>query len=242
MNKVKPISIENRWDILYESYPEVYDAFVSVPKHPKIIDVLKDHFKFNDKIVLDIGSGSGDSTFQFSPLSKEVIGLEIEDNMRFIAEQKLKELKLNNVSFRKGTALEISLGDESVDMSLAITLPLFIESEIRTYINEAIRVTKKGGVIINVGIAPFCYGGDLAEVILGESKITEEDTEGVVDRIMRDEYGFSYFDFQSLWNYDSVEHLVSTYGFIFGSKAIDYIQKNNLKDITWTYRVHYLVK
>ena len=242
MLKAKPISIENRWDILYESYPEVYDAFVSVPKHPKIIDVLKDHFEFKDKIVLDIGSGSGDSSFQFSPLSKEVIGLEIEDNMRFIAEQKLKELNLNNVSFRKGTALDISLGVQSVDMSIAITLPLFIESEIRTYINEAIRVTKKGGVIINVGIAPFCYGGDLAEVILGESKITEEDTEGVVDRIMRDEYGFSYFDFQSLWNYDSVEHLVSTYGFIFGSKAIDYIQKNNLKEITWTYRVHYLVK
>jgi len=242
MLKAKPISIENRWDILYESYPEVYDAFVSVPKHPKIIDVLKDHFEFKDKIVLDIGSGSGDSSFQFSPLSKEVVGLEIEDNMRFIAERKLKDLNLNNVSFRKGTALEISLGDEIVDMSIALTLPLFIESEIRTYINEAIRVTKKGGVIINVGIAPFCYGGDLAEVILGESKITEEDTEGVVDRIMRDEYGFSYFDFQSLWNYDSVEHLVSTYGFIFGSKAIDYIQKNNLKEITWTYRVHYLVK
>jgi len=242
MLKAKPISIENRWDILYESYPEVYDAFASVPKEPKIIDVLKEHFEFKDKIVLDIGSGSGDSSFRFSPLSKKVIGLEIEDNMRFIAEQKLKELKLNNVSFRKGTALDISLDDQSVDMSIAITLPLFIESEIRTYINEAIRVTKKGGFIINLGIAPFCYGGDLAEAILGESKITEEDTEGVVDRIMRDEYGFSYFDFEAIQTYDSIEHIISTYGFIFGSKAIDYIQKNNLKDITWTYRVHYLVK
>ena len=242
MTKSKPLTIENRWDILYVEYPEVYDAFVSVPKDPTMIDVMKKHFDLKDKTVLDIGSGAGDSSFQLSTISKQVIGLEIEDNMRQIAEDKLKELKLTNVSFIKGSALDIRLPDESVDASVAITLPLFIEDEIRTYIREAIRVTKSGGTVINVGIAPFCYGGDLAEIILGESKVTEEDTEGVVDRILRDEFGFSYFDFESIWNYDSVDHLVSTYGFIFGKRAIDHIRKTGRKQIKWTYRVHYLVK
>jgi ubiquinone/menaquinone biosynthesis C-methylase UbiE len=242
MTKSKPLTIENRWDILYVEYPEVYDTFVSVPKEPKIIDVMKNHFDLKDKTVLDIGSGAGDSSFQLSTIAKQVIGLEIEDNMRQIAEDKLKELKLTNVSFIKGSALDIRLPDESVDASVAITLPLFIEDEIRTYIWEAIRVTKSGGTVINIGIAPFCYGGDLAEIILGESKVTEEDTEGVVDRILRDEFGFSYFDFESIWNYDSVDHLVSTYGFIFGKQAIDHIRKTGRKHILWTYRTHYLVK
>jgi ubiquinone/menaquinone biosynthesis C-methylase UbiE len=242
MTKSKPLTIENRWDILYVEYPEVYDAFASVSKEPKIIDVMKQHFDLKDKTVLDIGSGAGDSSFQLATISKQVIGLEIEDNMRQIAESKLKELRLSNVSFIKGSALDIRLPNESVDASVAITLPLFIEDEIRTYIREAIRVTKTGGTVINLGIAPFGYGGDLAEVILGKSMITEEDTEGVVDRILREEFGFNYFDFETIQHYDSVEHIVSTYGFIFGKQAIDHIRKTNKKHIVWTYRAHYLVK
>lgn len=242
MKKSKPLTIENRWDILYVEYPEVYDAFASVPKEPRMIDIIPKHFDLKEKTILDMGSGAGDSSFQLSAISKHVIGLEIEDNMRKIAEQKAKELSITNVSFKKGTALNISLPNQSVDASIAITLPLFIEDEIRAYIREAIRVTKNGGYIINLGIAPFCYGGDLAEVILGESKVTEEDTEGVVDRILRDEFGFTYFDYEAIQTYDSIEHIVSTYGFIFGQQAIDYIQKTKRKHIKWTYRVHYLIK
>ncbi|MDX9691871.1 MAG: methyltransferase domain-containing protein [Acholeplasmataceae bacterium] len=242
MQKTKPLTIENRWDILYVDYPEIYDAFASVPKDPTMIDIINKHFKLHDKTILDIGSGSGESSFQLSTISKHVIGLEIEDNMRHIAEQKAKKLNIHNVSFHKGTALDISLPDQSVDASIAITLPLFIEDEIRMYIREALRVTKNGGYIINLGIAPFCYGGDLAEIILGESKVTEEDTEGVVDRILRDEFGFSYFDYEAIQTYDSIEHIVSTYGFIFGQQAIDYIRKTDKKHITWTYRIHYLMK
>lgn len=240
MQKSRPLTIENRWDILYVEYPEVYDAFASVLKEPKLIDVMKDHFDFSHKIVLDIGSGAGDSTFLLSTLSKQVIGLEIEDNMRKIAEQKLMDLKMTNVSFIKGSALDIAMPDQCVDATVAVTLPLFLEDEIRTYIHEAMRVTKTGGVVINVGIAPFCYGGDLAKIILGKSKITEEDTEGVVDRILRNEFGFSFFDYEAVQTYDTVDHLVSTYGFIFGQQAIDHIRKTQRKHIIWTYRIHYL--
>ena len=31
---MRPESIENRWDILYREYPEVYDEFASVPYEP----------------------------------------------------------------------------------------------------------------------------------------------------------------------------------------------------------------
>jgi ubiquinone/menaquinone biosynthesis C-methylase UbiE len=242
MQKTKPLTIENRWDILYVDYPEVYDAFASVVKKPTMMEALKQHFDLQDKVVLDIGSGAGDSTFQLSTISKAVIGLEIEDNMRSIALKSMEEMNIQNVSFKKGTALQMELPDQSVDVSVAITLPLFIEDEIRKYIKEAIRVTKPGGMVINLGIAPYSYGGDLAEIILGPSKITEEDTEGVVDRILRDEFGFDYFDYEALQTFDSVEHMVSTYGFIFGQQVIDYIRITNRKHVNWTYRVHYLKK
>ena len=178
MRESKPTTIENRWDILYVEYPEVYDAFVSVPKQPQMVEVLKSHFDLKEKLILDIGSGAGDSSFQLSTISKRVIGLELEDHMRRIAERKAIDLNMTNVTFIKGTALDIRLPDQTVDASVAITLPLFLEDEIRTYIREAMRVTKTGGYVINLGIAPFCYGGDLAETILGDAKVTEEDTEG----------------------------------------------------------------
>lgn len=242
MPKHKPQTIENRWDILYVEYPEVYDAFASVPKVPSMMDVMKTHFDFSDKVVLDIGSGAGDSSFQLSALAKQVIGLEIEDNMRQIAEDKARQRMIPNVSFIKGSAMDIRLPDQSVDATVAITLPLFLEDEIRAYVREAIRVTKKGGLVINLGIAPFCYGGDLAEVILGETRITEEDTEGVVDRILRDEFGFCYFDYEAIQTYDSVEHIVSTYGFIFGQKAIDHLKMTGRTQVVWTFRVHFIQK
>ena len=91
-------------------------------------------------------------------------------------------------------------------------------------------------------LTSFCYGVDLKELVIDESKVTEEDTEGVVDRLLRDEFGFKYFDFDAVQTYDSIDHIVSTYGFIFGQQAIDYIQKTERKHITWTSRVHYLIK
>ncbi len=240
MNKNRPLTIDNRWDILYVEYPEVYDAFVSVAKEPTMIEVMKKHFDLQDKSVLDIGSGAGDSSFQLATISRHVTGLEIEDNMRAIAKQKAKDQGIANVSFLKGTALAIGLPDRSVDAAIAITLPLFLENEIRAYAREAIRVTKKGGHVINLGIAPFCYGGDLARVILGDSRVTEEDTEGVVDRILRNEFGFSFFDYEAVQQYDSLDHIIGTYGFIFGPDAIRHLKENGQTKIFWTYRVHYL--
>lgn len=239
MNKPKPKTIENRWDLLYQDYPDVYDAFVSIPKTPSMVEVLNHHFPMAGKTILDIGSGSGDSTFQFSPLAKHVIGLEIEDAMRAIAEIKAKQNQIKNVTFIKGSATEMSLANQSVDYSIAITLPLFIKDEIRAYINEALRVTKQNGYVINLGIAPKKYGGDLAKVILGDSEITEEDTEGVVDDILVNEYGFDFFDYEAIQDYKSIDRIVSTYGFIFGQNAIDYLIEHQKTSIVWTYRVHY---
>lgn len=232
-------TIENRWDILYAEYPEVYDAFISVERKPDVMDVFKTHFQLEDKHMLDIGSGSGDSTFQLAKLCRHVTGIEIEDAMREIADQKLQQLGLSNVDFIKGTATDLPFDHSLFDGTIAMTLPLFIPDEIKAYIKEAIRVTKDQGYVINLGIAPKCYGGNLASVILGDSQVTEEDTEGVTHDILVNTFGFEYFDYEAIQNYDSVDHMVKTYGFIFGQKAIDYIIKHQLSSVVWTYRVHY---
>jgi len=235
-------SIENRWDILYSEYPEVYDEFSKVEKQPTIYEVLKQKFDFTDKTLLDIGSGTGDSSFPFAGISKSIIGIEIEDEMRYIANQEAIRREYKNISFIQGDAMNIPLKDNSVQISMAITLPLFIPNDIRRYINETIRVTDYGGYIINVGIAPFWYGGEYAPIILGESRITEEDTEGVTNNILCNEYGFDYFDVDMIQEYGSIEKIVSTYGFIFGSSVINHIKEHQLTSVKWRFRVHFKKK
>ena len=224
MPKEPPATIENRWDLLYRDYPERYDAFAAVPKTPQTIDVLTDRFDFTDKLILDIGSGSGASTLALAESARTVIGLEVEDAMRAIALRSAIAEGCMNVAFVPGNALDIPFKDDLFDMVTAITLPLFLPAEIAQFAAEALRVTKAGGAVINVGIAPFWYGGELASVILGAERVTEVDTEGVVQRVLTEQFGFSHFDFFAHQEYGSVDKIVETYGFIFGQKAIDYLK------------------
>ena len=53
----KPETIENKWDILYRDYPEVYDKFASFHYNPTWIGFLTKTFDLRNKIIVDIGYG-----------------------------------------------------------------------------------------------------------------------------------------------------------------------------------------
>ena len=63
MLKERPLSIENRWDILYKDYPEVYDEFASVPYEPRMIETLQERFDFTGKTIADIDKMEVQSIF-----------------------------------------------------------------------------------------------------------------------------------------------------------------------------------
>ena len=72
----RPLSIENRWDILYRDYPDIYDEFASVPYTPNKIEILHERFNLTNKIIVDVGSGSGRSSMALAQYAKHVIGVE----------------------------------------------------------------------------------------------------------------------------------------------------------------------
>ena len=57
--KQKPLTIENRWEILYSDFPEVYDEFASVPKDPPLLQALIKRVDFHGKVAADIGLDVG---------------------------------------------------------------------------------------------------------------------------------------------------------------------------------------
>ena len=235
--KKRPISIENRWDILYRDYPEVYDEFANVPYTPRMIDVLQEKFDFTGKTIADIGSGSGRSTLLLAKYAEHVIGVEPEKAMRDEAYKNTAEAGVNNIEYDDGKAEDIPLEDHSVDAVVALTATMYPpEVVIPVFIKEARRVVKPGGLIVSVDVAPGWYGGELSRVI--DDPEANQDLQAKHDCFVGDA-GFSYFDVVQTSDYGSLEKIIGTYGFIFGVKTIDFIKEHGLTKIMWTFRAYY---
>jgi ubiquinone/menaquinone biosynthesis C-methylase UbiE len=221
-----PKTIDNAWGVLYRDYPEVYDAFSSFTHDPRWIDVVGHVFPLAGKVVADIGSGTGESSFALAEHAAYVVGVEPEAAMRAVAEEARSERQLTNVTFTVGSAGAIPLADESVDVVIAVTAPLDVA--------EALRVLRPGGLVLCLDIAPDWYGGELNEVInVPTPDITER------NRQLLEEWGFSYLDYDAVQEYGSTTNIVGTYGFIFGQKAIDRLERTGQTAIRWRFRIHH---
>lgn len=235
--KPKLETIENRWDILYRDYPEVYDEFASVSYDPPLIDVIRDMFGLDGKTIADVGSGSGISTFNLAKFASAIIGIEPEKSMRNLAEKKALELGISKVRFIEGRAEAIPLDDSSVDMVTAFTASLYPPEQIvPQFIAEASRVVKPLGLVLVVDVAPGWYGGELADIINDEDADIEL---WAKHRTFVDDGGYSYEDIEQIQEFGSLEKIISTYGFIFGKKAIDHLCAHRKTSIKWHFRFFY---
>lgn len=230
----RPESIENRWDILYSEYPEVYEAFMSVPYQPSVFDQVPEIIDLRGKIIADVGAGTGKSSLALAKITRQVIGIEYEPAMLLQARQEAQGEVSSRVIFLSGDALAIPLATDSVDLVTGFTLALFPPEQYRDFIREGLRVAKDK--LIYVGIPPGWYGGDLDFVIDNPHK-GKFDVE--MDRIFIEEFQFAYQDVFSNQEYGTIENIVSIYGFIFGKKVIEHLKKENKTAIQWKYRVYW---
>lgn len=128
----------------------------------------------------------------------------------------------------KGWANKIPLEADSADVVLAFTALLDYE--------ESKRIVREGGFLVSIDVAPKWYGGELAPIILGKKRVSE----GERDRAQKfSELNFRYKDFFQTQEYGTLQKIISTYGFIFGKKAIEYLKKHNKTSIKWKWRIHY---
>ncbi len=230
----RPETIENRWDILYRDYPDVYEEWGRIEKQPNAVDFLCQHFPMTGKVVADVASGTGLSTFKLAQYAAFVIGIEPEDAMRSIATAEQNARGIANVRFEKGTAENLPLERGSVDVVAAVTSA---NPDVAGFAAECERVVRSGGLVLRVDIAPGWYGGELAPIIFddpGDEPSSEPTREAILASL-----GYDIVDFFMDQDYGTVEKAVSTYGFIFGRRAIDYIRAHDLTKIRWKARIRY---
>lgn len=230
----RPESIENRWDILYRDYPEVYEAFSNVPYNPTIYQQLPEIVDLHGKCIADVGAGTGSSSLALAQSARQVIGIEREPAMLQQAQQKARGQQLAQVTFLGGDAIALPLADNAVDLVTGVTLAIYPPGGYRDFIREGLRVAKTA--VVYIGIPPGWYGGDLYDVIENPFK---DKIDAEVDRIFLEEFQFAYKDIYSVQEYGTVEHMIRTYGFIFGKKAIEHLKKEKKTAIQWKFRVYW---
>ena len=99
-----------------------------------------------DKIVLDIASGEGYGSKLLSLKAKEVIGVEIDNEVVEFANAKYGQTQ-KNLKFIQGSAIAIPLKDKSVDMVVSFeTIEHLIEQN--EMMKEVVRVIKDDGIFL----------------------------------------------------------------------------------------------
>jgi asparagine synthase (glutamine-hydrolysing) len=105
------------------------------------------HFLLGDvrgKTVLDFGCGAGKSSVLLARREAKVIALDISEPIMHVARERLfKNDILNNVSFVNGSAHNIPLADESVDLVFGIAILHHLHLQLVS--REVFRILKKGG-------------------------------------------------------------------------------------------------
>jgi SAM-dependent methyltransferase len=223
-----PDTIENDWNAFYWDFPDVYDRF-SV-NTGNIMNRVDERFAFGHKVVADVGSGTGRSTFEIAKKAQLVIGIEPWAPMRQFAIQRSRDLKVANVAFVDGVAQGLPLADRSVDIVITtLGVPLHLAADrpgcgliVDVLMHDALRAVRRDGVIIHIGGAPNGRFPWLKRPAGWTDPYCEKETELLVGK-----YGFDHYDVVVSQDYASVEEAVQTCGFIYGHDVIKWLRETN---------------
>jgi SAM-dependent methyltransferase len=232
---VKPASVEGDWNRLYTEFPEVYDAFARVRHDPGPVDVIARRWPLSGARVVDVGSGTGTSTFELAERGATVVGVEPNPAMRALAEEAAQRAGAAAVSFLNGSAAALPVGNGTADLVTAVTTDFWPpEDAVPAFVVETERVLRPGGTAIVVNTPPGWYGGDLRDVV-GDGS---DDYDARLDAAFA-LAGFAAFDFDTVQDYGTPDHAIATYGFIFGAAAIARLRERGQARISWRWRVRH---
>jgi len=112
-----------RENFVPEEYLSLVFADIEVPLvggakmfSPKIEGRILDSLDIQGhETVLEIGTGSGYFTSVLAKLSQSVVTIELDEQLSELAQNKIKELNLNNITFINDDALEYNFDNEQYD-------------------------------------------------------------------------------------------------------------------------------
>ena len=132
------------WAVVYV-YPEIMNK-----NCPYIYNWNKERLfelaDFNDKIVLDVGAGTGRLTFAAAEKAKHVYASEPVDRLREFMRDKIKQENIKNVTVLDGLADWLPFEDNTFDIVMSGHV---VGDNFEKEMNELERVVKSGGWILD---------------------------------------------------------------------------------------------
>lgn len=138
-----------------------FSTLVSVVREPNmcsggyetIREIIKESNLRHDAKILEIGSNTGFSSFEFATIlpHAQVTGIDINPQSVEFAQEKAKKYKLSNVNFLCSDARALPFDNQTFDLVFCSNVTSFIEEKEKAII-EYIRVLKKGGILAAVPI------------------------------------------------------------------------------------------
>jgi demethylmenaquinone methyltransferase/2-methoxy-6-polyprenyl-1,4-benzoquinol methylase len=147
---------------VYRKFARFYDL-VALPLKRLRKQVVELSAVSSDSIVLDVATGTGQQAFAFAARCREVIGIDISEEMLEIAR---KKRPAPNLKYVRANAVRMPFADAQLDVaciSFALhEMPLSVR---QTVLREMLRVTKRDGTIVvidydlphNVLFRPLVY-------------------------------------------------------------------------------------
>lgn len=127
----------------FSGFSGLYDE--NRPKPPEIVtDILVQYLSKAPELVVDLGSGTGLSTFIWCGKAKMVIGIELSDDMRNQAGINAAEKCLTNVLFKKADAYDTGLDHQCTD--IVTCSQSFHWMKPAEALKEIARILKPGGI------------------------------------------------------------------------------------------------
>jgi ubiquinone/menaquinone biosynthesis C-methylase UbiE len=130
----------------FTGFSRLYDR--NRPRPPKILvnltlDLLK---KKKARLVIDLGSGTGLSTFIWSSRARQVIGIEPNDDMRRVAIKNARAGDYANVSFKCADSYHVPVPRQSAD--IVVCSQSFHWMEPMATLKEVNRILRSGGIFL----------------------------------------------------------------------------------------------
>ena len=173
--------IEQAWPRMYTEFCDVYDRFAEREWSDSVVyPTINELVGLDGKLVVDIGAGTGRSTREFAKYARNVVAVEPQAAMRTVAARNFEHAGMENVELVEGSGDRLPLAPRAFDVAACVMSVAFVALPgARELVRETAATVNPGGHIVVVGLPPFWYAGELAEVVLGESRTTPENGEGL---------------------------------------------------------------
>jgi len=218
----------SKWHHLYNN-PNKHDKILSYEDKKNIIfKEFKKITNFKDKIVLDIGAGTGRQTFLYAKEAKKVYAIDPSKKHIQFLKNKIKRNRITNVEAKLAKTEKIPFKTNSVDIAVGTFSIASALIDKDKAIKEILKVLKPKGKII---IADSYYEGEFIDIW---RKYSDKDIAGwVYNGFLRtkDMYNFKTKIINTSWDFPTIKKAVELFGYALGGKTKNYLIKNKKKKI-----------